>query len=253
MSVLMAAVAPRSIAEALDTEGFVCLENAINPEWLDRARAYVQHLVAEKGERYFALNWPSRESGSPADEITHDPEIKALLESLVRESRPSAGLDSEIYNVLRVVTGDSSGSKKSLIYHYDNTVITALVPILIPKGESRHAGELLAFPNKRPYRSTAVGNIVEKSVVQSNWFRQRVTDKLSDGDLPEIRHLVPGNLYLFWGYRTYHANFPVSPGMVRATLLLHHGDPHPGSLALKLLKARNLRREQRNLAASSVR
>jgi hypothetical protein len=252
MSVLATRPDPRQVAKDLDTQGFVCLEKAISPAWLDRARAYVHDLVETKGERYFALNWPSREAGSPAAEVTADAGIRSLLEALVQLGRPGAGLDDEIYNVLRIVTGDSSGEKKSLIYHYDNTVITALVPILIPEGEPRRAGELLAFPNHRGYRSTALFNIAEKAVVQSDWYRQRFTNKLPDGELPEIRLLEPGNLYLFWGYRTYHANFPVSPGMLRATMLLHHGDPHPNSLALKALKARNLRRERRNLETSQA-
>lgn len=247
MAILTSDPDPRAIAGLLDDLGFVCIENAIDSAWLDRARGYVQHLVAEKGERYFALNWPSREAGSPAAEIVDDPRLRILLESLVRLGCPRAGLDKEIYNVLRIVTGDSIGDKKSLAYHYDNAVVTALVPLLIPKGETRRAGELLAYPNRRRFRPAAMINVAEKALVQSDWYRRRITEGLPSGDLPEIRMLEPGNLYLFWGYRTYHANFPVTPGMVRATLLLHHGDPHPNSIALKILKAKNLRRERRNL------
>jgi hypothetical protein len=245
--ILIAETDSRALASKLDTQGFVCIENALDPAWLVRAQRYVMNLIEQKGDRYFALNWPSREIGTPPEELVGDPRLSALLRSLVQLGCPRAGMEDEIYNVLRVVTGDPSGNRKSLIYHYDNTVITALVPIIIPQGPSRKAGELLAFPNRRRYRSTAAFNMLEKAIVQSNRYRRRFTRRLPEGDLPEIRMLKPGNLYLFWGYRTYHANFPVSPGMLRATMLLHHGEPHPNSLGLKLLKAQNLKRERRNL------
>src|SRR6476469_10477357 len=119
------------IAAGLNSEGFVCIEDAVSPEWLDRARAHVAMLADERSGNYFALNWPSREQGSPWNEMTGDPAVSTLLSDLVKLGCPKAKVEDEIYNVLRVVTGES-GDCKSLCYHYDNTVITALVPVLIP-------------------------------------------------------------------------------------------------------------------------
>jgi hypothetical protein len=232
------------IATALDTEGFVCLPDVVAADWLDRARQHVALLASARSGNYFALNWPGREQGSPWHEMTSDPVIKALLRQLVELGCPRAKVDEEIYNVLRVVTG-ASGDAKSLCYHYDNTVITALVPVLIPAGPQRRAGELLVCPNRRPYRSSVFTNIAEKAVVQSKWYRKRFTDALPDGDLDGIKFLKPGNLYLFWGYRTYHANFPVKHDILRATFLMHQGDPHGRSLTLAAIKQLNLRRERR--------
>ena len=232
------------VAARLDSEGFVCLPDAIAPEWLDRARAHVERLATQHSGRYFALNWPAREEGSPWQEMTADPAMSGLLTKLVKLGCPKARVEDEIYNVLRVVTG-ASGDAKSLNYHYDNTVITALAPVLIPEGPDRKAGELLAFGNRRPYRSNVLTNMAEKALVQSNWYRKRFTDALPAGKVDEIKLLIPGNLYLFWGYRTYHANFPVKHDILRATFLMHHGDPHGGSLALGAIKQLNLRRERR--------
>jgi len=33
--------------------------------------------------------------------------------------------------------------------------------------------------------------------------------------------MKPGNVYLFWGYRSLHANLPVDPSYTRAPLLYH--------------------------------
>jgi hypothetical protein len=43
--------------------------------------------------------------------------------------------------------------------------------------------------------------------------------------LKQIR-MVPGNLNLFWGYRSVHANEACDPDKIRATALFHFGDPH---------------------------
>ena len=38
--------------------------------------------------------------------------------------------------------------------------------------------------------------------------------------------MVPGNLYLFWGYRSVHTNEPCDPASIRATALFHYANPH---------------------------
>ncbi len=246
MSLLTRSFDPQALAAELDRDGFVCLEDAVDPTWLARAQAHVQALVAAKGRRYFAINWPSRAQGTPPQEIAEDATVHGLMSDVVKAGAPDAALDPEVYNVLRVVAG-ATGDTKSLIYHYDSYVLTMLVPILIPPGPKRKAGELLVFPNRRGYRPGALVNVLEKAVVQSGWYRRWFTRRLPDGDLPNIKYLKPGNLYLFWGYRTYHSNFPVAGDATRATLLLHHGDPHPNSWMLNAVKARQLRIERKTL------
>jgi hypothetical protein len=235
---------PAAIAAELDDKGFVCLENAIDPDWIERAQAYVHGLVEQKGNRYFALNWLSRERGTPPQELTDDPRMRGLMTKLAQIGCPKAKLDEEIYTGLRVVAG-STGDERSLLHHYDKHVITALAPILIPEGPKQRAGELVVFPNRRGYRRFALFNIIEKAIVQSSWYRNRMTRQIAADDTANVKYLKPGNLYLFWGYRTYHSNFPVANDMVRATMLLHHGDPHPGSLILKANTVRQVRDERR--------
>lgn len=241
---------PAALAAELDETGFVCIEDAIDPAWIARAQAYVHSLVEQKGKRYFAMNWLSRNPGTPPQELTDDPHMRRLMETLAQIGCPKARLDKEIFTALRVVAG-RTGDERSLLYHYDKHVITALAPILIPEGPKRRAGELVVFPNRRSYRRFTLFNIIEKAIVQNKWYRNRVTRKLAAGDPANIKYLKPGNLYLFWGYRTYHSNFPVAGDMVRATMLLHHGDPHPASLILKASSARQSRDERRILTQNA--
>ncbi len=247
MALLTDRLDPAALAAELDRQGFVCIENAIDPAWIARAQAYVHGLVEQKGKRYFALNGLSRNKDTPPQELTNDPQMRRLMQTLAQIGCPTAKLDDEIFTGLRVVAG-STGNERSLLHHYDKHVITALAPILIPEGRKRRAGELIVFPNRRGYRRSALFNIIEKAIVQSDWYRNRVNRKLASGDIPNIKYLKPGNLYLFWGYRTYHSNFPVDGDMVRATMMLHHGDPHPSSLILKIKTALQVRDERRIFA-----
>ncbi|WP_424630464.1 hypothetical protein [Bradyrhizobium sp. SYSU BS000235] len=247
MSLLTNQMDPAVLAAELDEKGFVCIENAIDPNWIERAQAHVHGLVAQKGKRYFSLNDLSRYRGTPPQELTDDPQMRRLMQSLVQIGCPKAKLEDDIYTGLRVVAG-STGEERSLLHHYDRHVITVLAPILIPDGPKRRAGELIVFPNRRGYRRFALFNVIEKAIAHSTWYRNRITRKLAAGDLPNIKYLKPGNLYLFWGYRTYHSNFPVDTDMVRATMLLHYGDPHPDSLILKANTALQALDERRILA-----
>ena len=48
--------------------------------------------------------------------------------------------------------------------------------------------------------------------------------------------LKPGNLYLFWGYRSIHTNEPCDPDKTRATALFHYVDPHTDSRLKRALR-----------------
>lgn len=246
MALLTNRLDPATLAAELDEKGFVCIENAIDPSWVKRAQEYVHGLVEQKGKRYFALNDLSHNRGTPPQELTDDPQVRGLMKDLALVGFPNGTRDEDIFTGLRVVAG-STGDERSLLHHYDKHVITALVPILIPDGPKRRAGELIVFPNRRGYRRFALSNILEKIIVTSNWYRNRITRSLPAGDLPNVKYLKPGNLYLFWGYRTYHSNFPVVHDVVRATMLLHYGDPHANSMILKAITAFGAREERRIL------
>ncbi|MCW1381420.1 hypothetical protein OLX02_01155 [Novosphingobium sp. KCTC 2891] len=230
-----AEIAP-DVARQLDRDGFVCLQDAVAPEWVERARAYVRRHLAANGDKFFSIIRPADEAGSPFDELVHDPKIVGLLEGVGRIACPQATFDDEVYNVLRVIAGPK-GTDGSCEFHYDATVVTMLVPIFMPEGEPHNSGELLTFPNKRPYRGSVLTNLAEKALVQNKWAWDRTEQEARANLSQHMQLLHPGNLYLFWGYRTLHGNLPCAPNSLRTTLLLHHGDPHGGNALLKAVRS----------------
>ena len=65
--------------------------------------------------------------------------------------------------------------------------------------------------------------------------------------------LKPGNAYLFWGYRSYHATLPCRPGDSRATLIIHYGNLHRDSALLMgaMALGRRLRGLSRRVSAGA--
>jgi hypothetical protein len=224
------------IAQRLDANGFVCLDGAVSLDWVARAQEYVRQSLCRNGRKYFSIIRPSNLAGSPFDELVRNPATADLLEGLARIGCPRATFDREVYNVLRVVAGPA-GTDGSYEFHYDATVVTMLVPILLPARGPLDSGGLLTFSNRRPYRSSVLVNVAEKVMVQNRWGRRRFA-RTAHADLSaHLQVMEPGNLYLFWGYRTLHGNLPCAPEAVRATLLLHHGDPHGSSPLLRAIRA----------------
>jgi len=148
---------------------------------------------------------------------------------------------NDFLNVLRIVTGKKSDSQ-SLNFHYDATIITALIPITIPKGLLNECGHLLAFKNLRNIRKYAILNFIEKVFMQ-NFIAKYIFGYIAKKDLNKyLIELEEGNIYFFYGYRTLHANLPVRPDFLRATLLFHAGDPHRKSKLINLIsKIRHMR------------
>jgi hypothetical protein len=225
------------VARELDETGFVCLPDIIDPKWIEDARAQVDASLEGRGFGVFTVLHPGKIANSPTQTLATNPAIQKLMVGLAEHSAPAVNNDNEdVYTVLRVVGG---GSKERVVplFHYDSSTITVLVPIYIPQGEEGFCGDLVVFPNKRRHRKFVFSNIFEKMIVQSRAYNHRVLHKLMAGNREEIKVLNPGNIYLFWGYRSYHGNFGCSPDALRATLLLHFGNPHGNSGILRFVRA----------------
>lgn len=225
--------------------GFTCVENAIDPAFLEQVRGQVDAILDERGHRYFSIIQPQQKEGGAFAEMAATPGFVDLLRNLARRSHSEAAVkDFELYNVLRIIAGDEA-SKGSFQFHYDATVLTVLMPLYIPEGPQGTTGELIALPNRRGYRSSALINIAEKILHQNPLAFRHYGRRYREGRRNAFR-LKPGNLYFFNGYRTFHGNLPCSPGQKRATLLFHFGDPHAGDPMTKaVLKVRRKREERR--------
>ena len=225
------------ITQQLNQRGLVCLYDVVSTEWIDSARANVRSRLTEVGLRNHFVIGPGDEPNTPANAFVTDPQIVALLHGLSRIRRPRRAVANErIHTALSILGGSSAESGPSR-FHYDASTVTMVVPVLIPHAGQGRSGELVVFPNRRPFRRYVTANIVEKAIAQTTFYRSHAMKRIRREPGIHVVDMEPGNVYLFWGYRTYHGTLACVSEAVRVALLLHCGSPHGSSWTLTTAKS----------------
>lgn len=240
----VANINPNNVSELLEDiekQGYAVLENAVTDEGLACFRRWIDEVSAATGKGYHAIFGDvDNIDHTPLAELSESIAFRQLMQHMAEASLGRPLSDQPILAVLRCVQGES-GKKKSNGFHYDASVLTALVPIEIPQqGEAR--GDLILFPNLRRFRSSVLVNVIEKTLLQNRLSRALLTWAIKRRLVkPMTLYLQPGNIYFFHGYRSFHANGACDPAFRRATALYHFGDPHHGSaLTRSIIKVNRL-------------
>ncbi|EXF47184.1 hypothetical protein BAY1663_00447 [Pseudomonas sp. BAY1663] len=232
------------LAWEMEQNGYVCIPGYLTPQQLSQLREQVKEQARLHRGEYFAHHDGAEVAGSLLAVLGAAPEFKSLLADVYQFGAGKPAHSDRIYLVMRCLQGQT-GRRESNCYHFDASLVTALVPVEIPQ-EGERRGDLLLFPNLRRIRSYVLFNVLEKTLLQNRLSRMLITRAIRLGLLkPQRLQLVPGNLYLFWGYRSLHANEPCDPAYLRATAIFHYGDPHAGSLLTRMILKHNQRRARR--------
>ncbi|GFM89672.1 hypothetical protein PSCICO_50710 [Pseudomonas cichorii] len=241
----------QQLANDIDANGFTTLKNILSSTDLEQLRDFTDSRAAKHPGEYFAYHGETALGESLLASLWSDPEFKQLMAGLYRHAARQESPSEQIFPVLRCIQG-SQGIRESNCFHFDASLVTALIPIYIPV-DGEECGDLMLFANARKLRSNVARNVVEKALLQNRFSRWMTCIAINRGWLaPKVLKLEPGNIYLFWGYRSLHANQPCSPGLKRATAILHFGDPHSGSTATRLILGINQGRAARVSAQTSV-
>jgi hypothetical protein len=231
----------KSLADSMDQRGFACLTDCLSESDLEQLRFRVSGAGLDPTGKYAVLQDRKTFDETALAKIPASPEFQLLCRQLLKFATRSTTTEDH-YQVVRCLNGEV-GRKNSYFFHYDTYVLTVLMPITIPQTGER--GDLVLFPNVRGIRRTYLHNLFDKFLVDNQfaqWVLKQVAKRKKCGATAVV--MKPGNLYFFWGYRTIHANEPCDPNQVRATALLHFGDPYRGS------RARSFLRRARRLAAA---
>lgn len=235
------------IAREMNSKGSSCVANFLTLEQLKSLQLSVSDEAEKHPGSYFAHHGGPEIEASLLGALGASQDFRAMLETVYQACAGKPAYSNEILKVLRCVQG-ASGHRESNCFHYDASLVTALLPIEIPQ-EGTDRGDLILFPNLRRIRSNVLFNVVEKTLLQNALGRRLISAAIKYRILrPGKLQLVPGNLYLFWGYRTLHANEPCDPAKRRATAIFHYGDPHAGSFATRMILKLNQRRARRATA-----
>ena len=242
--------AAKDIFQELQGKGLVCLHNALDAGFVAACQQQVHAALQERGQRYFTVAEVTRNPASPFASLGQDARLLKLIEDVCRLTGIEVGREPILQgNNLRVIAGQGEDAEaQSLKFHYDSSILTMLVPVLIPDCGDLDSGHLVARLNDRPFGGSTLLNLLQKLWVQNGLFRKRQQAKVRDGQWTDkIVKLEPGSLYLFWGYRSLHANLPCRPGSQRATALFFFGRPHSNDWLMRLRETWRYRKEARIL------
>lgn len=219
--------AVRDLADQVERTGFAVVPNYLAQDTLEELQALSRQCVSQAGGEYVARTGREDVAGTLLSALPEQPDFTSLLQRLYQRATGRPAPRQAVYQVLRCLTGRTA-RKECFIFHYDSYVVTLLLPILIPtEGLSGH---LVLWPNLRAVRPTYMLNLLDKLLVDNKLSQFILKRLFLIGWLKLCRiEMVPGNLYIFWGYRTLHTNEPCDPQNIRATALFHFGDPHGDS------------------------
>jgi hypothetical protein len=211
----------------IDRAGFGMIPNYIPADHLDRMRRFVAGAIAAAGHQYVGFVGRDAVAGSAFSDLSDTPAFRELMHRVYERGTRRPAPDAGLYQVLRCLAGET-GKAHSLIFHYDSYVVTALIPVEIPR--QGQTGDLVMLPFRRGLRRTYVANLIDKVLLDNNATQRLLRLLCKVGMLPLKRiKMIPGNIYFFWGYRTIHANEACDPTNVRATALYHFANPHAQS------------------------
>lgn len=232
------------LARSIDDQGYACIRNLLSHDELAQLRSFTDQQARLHAGEYFACHGEQALAGCSLLQLCASPTLQQLLADLYCLAAGRQSASPVIFPVLRCVQGNQ-GRRESNCFHFDASLVTVLIPIYIPEqGEQR--GDLMMFPNLRHASRSLLLNLLHKLLLQNPLSRGLLAWAIRLGWLkPLIVQLVPGSVYLFWGYRSLHANQPCSPGVIRATAILHYGDPHHGSRITRLIRRLTERRATR--------
>jgi len=221
-----------AIAAQIDATGFCRIDGFISRDELMPLVSIAESAVDRAKGEYIAFSGPDAFTGTVWARMISSPPLRFLCESLYGHAHPENMPKAGFYQIFRCLKGQSS-RKHSFYFHFDSYVVTIILPIVIPQSGS--AGNLIMFPAIRPIRRTYLRNVIDK--LFSDLFPMQLFYRMRAGaprsGAISIR-MEPGSAVLFWGYRSLHTNEPCDPDKLRATALLHFGNPHRGASASRL-------------------
>lgn len=218
----------------MQTHGYACVANFLSAASLSKMQDFVAGAVERSQNEYVAFRGAEAVAGSGLDTLAQCPDFQSIFAGLYRQSEGKPSPPVAFYQLLRCLTGKGM-TEHSFNFHYDSYLVTALIPIVIP--DHGRPGDLYVLANTRGVRRSYLANLVDK-ILLGNRVSQACLRWLADRRPRLFTRItmVPGNLYLFWGYRSIHANEPCDPGTVRATALYHFFDPHADSRMKQALR-----------------
>ena len=225
-----------TLVDAINTDGYAVLRGWASDVELAELQAMVSQAVTAAGNQYVALTGSQAVAGSLLHEWGSSPDFLDLCQRVVTKGTGQQPREPDLHQVLRCLIGER-GQRESLIFHYDSFVLTAIIPVCMP--DQSDPGDLIMLPNHRPIRQNYALNLLDKLLIDNRWSQRRLARRHAKDAKAFVRiRMRPGDMYLFWGYRSLHTNLPADPTVIRSTAVFHYQNVHGrSSLASRIRRS----------------
>lgn len=206
----------QTIRSAMDREGLAVLENFIHPDFLARMQSTVERLtpLCYKSEKRKPLVGSELKDTEFAEVAYSDFTLRLVNDIL---SSFNVHLESsDIYPVAGILVGDR-GQDTVNLWHFDATYLTIAMPVVMPPPSGQKDGKFRIWPNVREFSQSPLRNRLYCNVAKLGLLRRLIRSY----DV----NFIPGNLYFFYGFRSYHGTCELDSKQLRANCLINCGGP----------------------------
>jgi hypothetical protein len=221
----------RKLAARLKTEldeiGVATLKSAIPPQTLQRMRDFALQQTEYTGKNTCKTVWREQLDGTIFAEICVSDFIKTISNHLVEHLHCRPIGDDDVWAGLRIMVSESHPHFRT--YHFDAALVTAIIPVFLPDKSCSEPGDFVCYPNIRKVKPGLLERALH-SVVRRFGLAPLLYKKL-------VVPLEIGNIYFFWGCRTFHMNGSVGPNANRTVCILNIGELQRGAITGELQRA----------------
>jgi hypothetical protein len=215
------------MTQDLHDRGVTTLRGAISPNWIATAQQEIEAFIGRHGPGDHDLFDLDQWECPTIRRLAENPQMESLLRTLAE----AESADQRTYDrrVLRI--HDGSSGVIPYLWHFDANTVTAMIPIIVPGGDTGH---FAALPPMRPLRRTVLSTIQERIAFGTDPYPM-ATKKFEETPERYTCPLIPGEALIMRGHQTMHCALPWPVGIWRANIVLHYG--HPPKSESKPLRA----------------
>jgi hypothetical protein len=206
----------RAIKRDMDDKGLAVAQDFISPEFLAEMRSCADRLTPvcyEGGKRKPLIG--AELDGTVFAEVAFSEFLLRLTNDLLAGFGVRLGRQ-DVYPAMNILLGPH-GQALVKGWHFDATYLTVAVPVTMPPAAVPDSGQFRIWPNVRRFSQNKLFHRL-----YSNLMRLAVVRRLVKS---YVINFIPGNLYFFYGFRSYHGTDLLDPDHKRVNCLINCGGP----------------------------
>lgn len=200
----------------MDKTGMAVLENFLHPDFLAELRANVEQLTPscyQNGKRKYLVGGDLENTGFW--EIAFSDFALKLSNDILRSFNVQVE-SRDIHPAMNILIGEN-GQDTVKAWHFDATYLTIAMPVVMPPPNGGADGKFRIWPNVRQFSQSRWQHALYCKFAKTPVFQRFVRN--------QAINFIPGNLYFFYGFRSYHGTDDLDSKQLRANCLINFGGP----------------------------